>query len=185
MNKIRFIFGLFLALLFLLSLSLAEPTERSLSQVKEKETQEIKNLSDSKIQPASTPHQSASNSSTSVNFILVTDVLDGFGGQRYNGGCDLSVFAGGQSTAIGIGSSTNFKLQAGFISSIVVLCGDCNGDGIVDVGDVVCEINYLFKGGPPPDPYEAGDVNCDGVEDVGDIVYKINYLFKGGSAPIC
>ena len=63
------------------------------------------------------------------------------------------------------------------------LCGDCNGDGVVNVGDVVWEINYLFKGGPPQQPYAAGDVNCDGIEDIGDVVYKINYLFKGGPEP--
>jgi len=66
---------------------------------------------------------------------------------------------------------------------VIYLCGDCNGDGVLDVADVVCEINYLFKGGPPPQPYAVGDVNCDGVNDVGDVVYLINYLFKGGPAP--
>jgi hypothetical protein len=60
------------------------------------------------------------------------------------------------------------------------LCGDCNGDGKITVSDVVCEINYLFKGGPAPIPLIAGDVNCDGKETVSDVVYKINYLFKGG-----
>jgi len=68
-------------------------------------------------------------------------------------------------------------------SFYVYLCGDCNGDGVVDVGDVVWEINYLFKGGPPQQPYAAGDVNCDGIEDIGDVVYKINYLFKAGPEP--
>jgi len=66
---------------------------------------------------------------------------------------------------------------------VVYVCGDCNGDGVLDVADVVCEINYLFKGGPPPQPYAVGDVNCDGVNDIGDVVYLINYLFKGGPAP--
>jgi hypothetical protein len=63
--------------------------------------------------------------------------------------------------------------------------GDVNGDTVIDVGDVVYIINYLFKGGLPPNPVEAGDVNCDGVVDVGDVVYLINYLFKGGPAPSC
>lgn len=63
------------------------------------------------------------------------------------------------------------------------LCGDVNGDGVVDVGDVVYLINYLFKSGPVPSPREAGDVNTDGNVDVGDVVYLINYLFKGGPAP--
>jgi len=65
-------------------------------------------------------------------------------------------------------------------SFYVYLCGDCNGDGKITVSDVVCEINYLFKGGSAPVPLIAGDVNCDGKETVSDVVYKINYLFKGG-----
>jgi hypothetical protein len=30
------------------------------------------------------------------------------------------------------------------------LCGDVNGDGIVNLGDVVYMISYLYRGGPPP-----------------------------------
>ncbi|MGB2769551.1 MAG: dockerin type I repeat-containing protein, partial [Candidatus Zixiibacteriota bacterium] len=63
--------------------------------------------------------------------------------------------------------------------------GDANGDGLVDVGDVVYLINYLYKGGPPPDPLAAGDVNCDGIVDLGDVVYLVNYLFRGGPPPGC
>jgi hypothetical protein len=63
------------------------------------------------------------------------------------------------------------------------VCGDCNGDEIIDVGDVVCMINYLFKGGPTPNPSCLCDVNCDHLCDVGDVVYLINYLFKGGTSP--
>ena len=62
--------------------------------------------------------------------------------------------------------------------------GDCNGDKIINVGDIVFLINYLFKGGSPPVPICTGDVNNDGIVNVGDIVYLINYLFKGGSPPI-
>ncbi|HEX7401583.1 MAG TPA: LamG-like jellyroll fold domain-containing protein [candidate division Zixibacteria bacterium] len=65
------------------------------------------------------------------------------------------------------------------------LRGDANGDEVIDVGDVVYVINYLFKGGPEPDPVAAGDATCDGVVDVGDVVYLINYLFKGGPPPSC
>ena len=65
----------------------------------------------------------------------------------------------------------------------VPTCGDCNNDDVVDVGDVVYLINYLFKGGPVPQPLDVGDVNADTNVDVGDVVYLINYLFKGGPAP--
>jgi len=65
------------------------------------------------------------------------------------------------------------------------LAGDVNGDGAVNVGDVVYLVNYLYRGGLPPDPFQAGDVNCDGVVNVGDVVYLVNYLYRGGDPPGC
>jgi len=62
-------------------------------------------------------------------------------------------------------------------------CGDANGDGMVDIGDVVALLNYLYRNGAPPDPPAVGDVNTDQIVDLGDVVYMINYLFKGGPEP--
>jgi hypothetical protein len=61
--------------------------------------------------------------------------------------------------------------------------GDANGDEITDIGDIVYLINYVFYGGPAPDPVELGDANCDGVVDIGDIVHLINYVFYEGIPP--
>jgi hypothetical protein len=65
------------------------------------------------------------------------------------------------------------------------LPGDANGDGSVNVGDAVYLIAYVFKGGPPPTPYQlcSGDANCDCAVNVGDAVYIIAYVFKGGPPP--
>ena len=63
------------------------------------------------------------------------------------------------------------------------LAGDPNADGLVNIGDAVFVVNYVFKGGPNPNPPEAGDANCDHAINVGDAVYIINYVFKGGPAP--
>jgi hypothetical protein len=63
------------------------------------------------------------------------------------------------------------------------VCGDANGDGEVTPGDVVYLINYLFRDGSAPSPWEAGDVNSDGVVEPGDVVYLINYLFRNGPPP--
>jgi hypothetical protein len=65
------------------------------------------------------------------------------------------------------------------------LRGDANGDWIIDLGDAVYILNYLFKGDPAPEPYEAGDADCDGTVDLGDAIYLINYLYKGGPPPGC
>jgi hypothetical protein len=63
--------------------------------------------------------------------------------------------------------------------------GDVNHSGAVEAGDVVYLIGYLYRGGPPPDPYVLGDVNCDGVVTAGDIVLLLNYLFRGWDVPRC
>ncbi len=65
------------------------------------------------------------------------------------------------------------------------LRGDATGDGILDVGDVVYLVSYVFREGIPPFPLDAGDANCDGIVDLGDIVYMINYLFREGPPPSC
>jgi hypothetical protein len=64
-----------------------------------------------------------------------------------------------------------------------ILCGDANGDEQVNVSDAVSIINYVFVGGPAPDPLESGDVNCDDVVNVSDAVWIINYIFVGGNVP--
>jgi hypothetical protein len=65
------------------------------------------------------------------------------------------------------------------------ILGDCNDDRIIDVGDAVFLINYLYKSDVAPNPLMAGDVTCDGNVDIGDVVYLLNYLFKAGTGPSC
>ncbi len=61
--------------------------------------------------------------------------------------------------------------------------GDCNGDGEINVSDAVWIINYVFTGGPPPNPLYMGDVNCDDAVNISDAVWIINYIFSGGPPP--
>ncbi|MCJ7498605.1 MAG: dockerin type I repeat-containing protein [candidate division Zixibacteria bacterium] len=61
--------------------------------------------------------------------------------------------------------------------------GDASGDCKLSVSDVVYLINYLFKGGPRPDPLWQGDVNCDNDVNILDVVYLVRYLFMGGTPP--
>ena len=62
-------------------------------------------------------------------------------------------------------------------------CGDSNSDGSINVSDAVYIINYVFIGGPPPDPIDVGDTNCDGDVNVSDAVWIINYVFLGDKNP--
>ncbi len=59
------------------------------------------------------------------------------------------------------------------------------GNGVIDVGDAVYILNYLFKAGPAPDPYIEGDTNCDGLVNLSDAITILNYLFKGWGVPRC
>ncbi len=158
------------------------------SQEKDETKQSIKEttptFSDVKVRPISVPERSAPKG-LPRDYKMVTDVLDGFGQASSSTHYRIPVNSGGQPSAIGISSSTNYRVRAGYVYSSYVYHGDANADGVIDIGDVVYLINYLFKGGLSPHPLEAGDGNCDLVVDIGDVVYLINYLFKGGPPPAC
>ncbi len=82
-----------------------------------------------------------------------------------------------------LGSLIPFRYHTGELSVWWSVPGDASGDSLVDVGDVIFLINYLFKEGPESCVSEAADANGDGIVDVGDVVFLINYLFKGGPSP--
>jgi hypothetical protein len=118
-------------------------------------------------------------------YVMITDVLDGFGGASESDDYSIPVNSGGQPSAIGISDSDNWGMEAGYVMATRVTRGDLNADGIINVGDVVYLVNYLYRGGDEPCPIEAGDVTSDGIVNVGDIVYLVNYLYRGGDAPPC
>jgi hypothetical protein len=63
------------------------------------------------------------------------------------------------------------------------MAGDANADSLVNAGDVVYLIGYLFRSGPPPVFWECGDPNTDCLVNAGDVVYLISYLFRQGPEP--
>ena len=112
--------------------------------------------------------------------------------QRYNGPDNDYDYA----YRIGLDGSGNVYIAGGSYCSdtfwdyntikyFQALRGDANGDGVIDIADVVHLINYLFIDGPAPNPLETGNANCDEVVDIADIVYLINYLFIDGPPPGC
>ncbi len=53
----------------------------------------------------------------------------------------------------------------------------------VSISNAVNIINYIFAGGPAPNPTAAGDADCSGIITISDAVYLITYIFGGGPAP--
>ena len=65
------------------------------------------------------------------------------------------------------------------------VCGELNGDGAVNLFDVVFLIQYLYLSGQAPAVIEAADVNNSGNVDVFDITAMIAYLYLGGGGLSC
>ena len=63
------------------------------------------------------------------------------------------------------------------------ICGDGDGSGAVDIDDAVYLIQYIFSGGPAPEPIESGDADCSSAIDIDDAVFLIQYIFSGGNSP--
>jgi len=76
--------------------------------------------------------------------------------------------------------------------------GDLNGDGVIDLSDVIYVSSSLFQGGHPPVPFcipagvntrgrcnaVEGDVNGDNGVDLSTAIYLLTFLFQGGSPPL-
>jgi hypothetical protein len=99
--------------------------------------------------------------SSSQNYKMFTDVLDEFGGRASSANYLLRIGTGGQPSVVGLSKEDSLWARQGYVNTAAFVHGDDNCDGKITVADVVYEINYLFKGGSPPCPYEVGDVNGD------------------------
>jgi hypothetical protein len=70
----------------------------------------------------------------------------------------------------------------GYISDTMVVRGEVNGDGLINIFDITFLITYLYLEGPAPNFY-AADVNADGEINIFDITYLITYLYLDGPPP--
>jgi len=107
-------------------------------------------------------------------------VMSSGGGTSTDGSLNLSGTLG--QVAVGVSSDGVQDVHHGYWQdfSSTYLCGDANSSGYVDIDDIIFLIDFIFTGGPPPDPYSSGDVNCAESIDVDDIIYLIDYIFTGG-----
>lgn len=83
-------------------------------------------------------------------------------------------------------SASSAGFEAEKVNLSIIERGDVNGDGAVNVGDVVTIIGIVFIWDLPEEwQLVAMDLNCDGVLNIGEAVYLINYIFKAGPPPMC
>jgi len=74
-------------------------------------------------------------------------------------------------------------LVIGWNDNFEPTCGDTDGNGEMDIDDVVYLITYLYQAGPAPDPLSIGNVDCHDETDIDDVVYLIQYIFNYGPPP--
>jgi len=55
--------------------------------------------------------------------------------------------------------------------------GDANGDGMIDISDVVLIVDYMFLGGQAPTVW--ADCDCNGELDITDLIILVEYAFVG------
>ncbi len=65
------------------------------------------------------------------------------------------------------------------------ICGDVEKDGEVNLLDITFFINYMYRGGPAPEPIISGDIDGNGVINLLDITSLIRFLYHGGPDPVC
>lgn len=55
---------------------------------------------------------------------------------------------------------------------------------IAQLSTAIDLLNYIYRGGPAPDPLLSGDTDCDGRVNIADPIYIVSNIFRGGP-PIC
>jgi hypothetical protein len=98
------------------------------------------------------------------------------------------MFATAAQTAVGTITSRGYTIVQGYWTAVPgggppFVCGDADGNTIVNISDAVYLIAYIFGGGSAPDPLLSGDADCNQIVNISDAVYLIAYIFGGGPAP--
>ncbi len=97
----------------------------------------------------------------STNFRITSSVISG-GGNVMSSTNHILVSTLGQPTSIGNSSSANYGLDAGFWYTILLdTVGDVNGDGVVNLKDVIAALQVV-TGQSPVTIIEEADADGDG-----------------------
>lgn len=88
-------------------------------------------------------------------------------------------------------SATDAQSQVSHLSNLVnahvsasYLPGDANNDGTAsNILDLTYLVDFIFRGGPLPNPYLGGDATCDTFVNILDLTFVVNRIFRGGAPP--
>ena len=70
----------------------------------------------------------------------------------------------------------NIVITGELTTTIKVIKGDVNGDGLVNITDVVCLVNYILDSDSIGIILEAADMNEDGEVNITDVVALVDYV---------
>ena len=124
---------------------------------------------------------------TSPNFQIRSSTFNSGGGQgsSVNFGVQNST---GQPMPTDISTSPNFGLFAGFQPSLLdeyilptAEKGDCNGDGVINIFDILSVVNHILDTIPlPPQAIPLADCNDDGIINILDVLGIVNVVLGTG-----
>lgn len=81
-------------------------------------------------------------------------------------------------------SASNSPRKISVLMRVWRFHGDDDYDGIIMIADLVYLVDFMFNGGPVPQPeYRVGDLTCDEFINIADLVYMVEYMFGGGPIP--
>ncbi|MBN1420087.1 MAG: VCBS repeat-containing protein [Planctomycetes bacterium] len=92
-------------------------------------------------------------------------------------------FVGDSGTDLVFREDEALFLMQGLSAERAFLRGDPNGDGRVDIADIVWLLSQLFRGGRASTCEDAADANDDGRVNLSDVLFIAHYVFLEGPRP--
>lgn len=156
-----------------------------LSEAKSGKSAEV---AENKIIPVPSIGLGNKTSGASDNYRIDWQVMPGAAGIGSSTSYGSNITVGQTST--GAGTSASYVVSTGYwkVSGGSCDCEPGEADGVppINILDIVYVINYKYKEGPAPIPYDLcnGDPNKDCLVNILDVVYLINYKYKDGPVPV-
>ncbi len=77
--------------------------------------------------------------------------------------------------------SAQFSIR---MAPYVLIPGDLDHNGTVDIADLTVMVSLLFENGPFPTYVNSADVDASCSIDISDLTYFLDFLFSEGPAPL-